>query len=100
MIRLGALYSVLYVPTMMLTNSLAFHHLRDREAEFPLIRLWGTIGFVLPAWLVELVFLRGLEGPVLNERETNGSRGGRSSRHESGCLNASSEHGELVKGER
>lgn len=64
---LGALYSTLYVPTMMLTNSLAFHHLDDRERDFPLIRLWGTIGFIVPAWLVELYFLKGLDGEELNQ---------------------------------
>ena len=68
MVALAALYSALYVPSMMLTNTLAFHHLRDREAEFPIIRLWGTIGFIVPAWLVEMVFLRGLEGDVLQDR--------------------------------
>jgi MFS family permease len=63
-IQLGALYSVLYVPTMMLTNSLAFHHLKNSAREFPWIRLWGTIGFVAPAWWIETVWLAGLEGTI------------------------------------
>lgn len=65
-LALGTLYSVLYVPTMMLTNSLAFRHLADRDREFPLIRVWGTIGFIVPAWLIEFYFLNGLSGDVLN----------------------------------
>ncbi|MEQ8790914.1 MAG: MFS transporter [Pirellulaceae bacterium] len=65
-IILGTLYSVLYVPSMMLSNSLAFHHLQRRDREFPIIRLFGTIGFVLPAWLIELWWLAGLEGQELN----------------------------------
>ena len=65
---LGTIYSTLYVPSMMLTNSLTFHHLKDRDREFPAIRLWGTIGFVVPAWLVELYFLAGLSGDELNSR--------------------------------
>ena len=40
------LYSLLYAPTMPLTNSLAFHHLRDRDREFGSVRLWGTIGWI------------------------------------------------------
>ncbi len=52
---------------MMLTNSLAFHHLEDREREFPLVRLWGTIGFILPAWWTEMVFLNGLQGAELDQ---------------------------------
>ena len=59
---LGALYSALYVPSMMLTNSLTFYHLADREREFPLVRLWGTIGFVLPAWCIEPFYLSQFEG--------------------------------------
>lgn len=66
-IALGAIYSVLYVPTMMLTNSLSFHHLKNSDREFPLIRLWGTIGFVAPAWWLEMVWLSGLEGVELNQ---------------------------------
>lgn len=63
---LGVLYSVLYVPTMMLTNSLTFQHLKDRDKEFPMIRLWGTIGFVVPAWIAEGLFLSQLQGDELN----------------------------------
>lgn len=63
---LGTLYSVLYVPTMMLTNSLAFHHLQHQEKEFPIVRVWGTIGFICPAWLIERVLLRGVTGDELN----------------------------------
>ncbi len=63
---LGTMYSTLYVPTMMLTNSLTFHHLKNRDREFPLVRLWGTVGFVVPAWLIELYFLKDLQGEALN----------------------------------
>jgi nucleoside transporter len=63
---LGTLYSTLYAPSMMLTNSLAFHHLVDRDRDFPVTRLWGTIGFIVPAWLVEPLFLSGLTGDELN----------------------------------
>jgi nucleoside transporter len=66
MVVLGTIYSVLYVPSMMLSNSLAFHHLKKGEREFPIIRLFGTIGFVLPAWLIEMWWLAGREGPDLN----------------------------------
>jgi nucleoside transporter len=66
-IGLAAIYSILYVPTMMLTNALAFHHLRNSDREFPTIRLWGTIGFVAPAWWIEMVWLSGMEGEDLNQ---------------------------------
>lgn len=39
-------YSILYAPTLALTNSLAFHHLEDRDAQFGRVRLWGTVGWI------------------------------------------------------
>ena len=66
---LGTIYSILYIPTMMLTNSLAFHHLKDRDNEFPRIRLFGTIGFVVPAWCVEYFWLS-----MTCEREARGCK--------------------------
>ncbi|MFM7282184.1 MAG: MFS transporter, partial [Planctomycetia bacterium] len=40
------LYGMVYAPTMALTNSLAFHHLTDRDAQFGKVRLWGTFGWI------------------------------------------------------
>ncbi len=66
-IVLGCVFSVLYTPSLMLTNALAFTHLRDTKREFPLVRLWGTIGFVAPMWLIEYFLLGNRTDAGLND---------------------------------
>jgi nucleoside transporter len=43
----GLLYSLIYAPTLGLTNSLAFHHLPDRDRDFGRVRVWGTVGWIV-----------------------------------------------------
>lgn len=66
-IIIGTAYSVLYVPTMMLTNSLAFQHLKNSDMEFPWIRACGTLGYIVPAYLIEFWWLYDLKGDDLDK---------------------------------
>ncbi len=43
---LSLIYGLIYAPTLSLTNSLAFHHLPDRDRDFGKVRLWGTVGWI------------------------------------------------------
>ncbi len=45
------LSSVAYVPTIALSNSLAFANLDDVSNRFPRIRVWGTIGWIVASWV-------------------------------------------------
>ena len=36
------LYSIIYSPTLSLTNSISFHHLPDRDRDFGRVRVWGS----------------------------------------------------------
>jgi nucleoside transporter len=42
----GILYALVYVPTLGLSNSLAFTHLPDRDRDFGKVRVWGTLGWI------------------------------------------------------
>lgn len=44
------LHCLLYVPTISITNSIAFAQMRDPQREFGIIRMGGTIGWILAAW--------------------------------------------------
>lgn len=44
------LHCLLYVPTNSIANSIAFANIKDPQKEFGLIRVGGTIGWILAAW--------------------------------------------------
>jgi MFS family permease len=44
------LHSIFYVPTISITNSIAFANLRDPAQEFGPVRVWGTIGWIAASW--------------------------------------------------
>ncbi|MCC6730472.1 MAG: MFS transporter [Chthonomonadales bacterium] len=49
------LHTLFFMPTLGLTNTLAFHHLTNREKQFPLIRVFGTIGWIAAGILISAV---------------------------------------------
>jgi nucleoside transporter len=49
-------YMILYMPTIALTNSVAFNQLRDPEKEFSSIRVFGTIGWIIAGLLISYAF--------------------------------------------
>lgn len=50
-------HCLLYVPTISITNAIAFAHLKDAQREFGLVRMGGTIGWILVAWPFAFVFV-------------------------------------------
>jgi nucleoside transporter len=44
------IHCLLYVPTISITNSVAFAAMRDAQQEFGIVRMGGTIGWICAAW--------------------------------------------------
>src|SRR6187551_2136630 len=44
------IHCLLYVPTISITNSIAFAAMKDAQKEFGIVRMGGTIGWILAAW--------------------------------------------------
>jgi nucleoside transporter len=47
---LMSVHCLLYVPTISITNSIAFANMKDAQKEFGIVRMGGTIGWIFAAW--------------------------------------------------
>jgi nucleoside transporter len=60
-------HSLFYVPTISITNSIAFANLKDPQREFGPVRLWGTIGWIAAAWPFVFILVDWARVPALGE---------------------------------
>jgi nucleoside transporter len=55
------IHSLFYVPTISVANSLAFANLQNPQKEFGLVRMGGTVGWIMAAWPLWFI-LQGKQG--------------------------------------
>lgn len=51
------IFSLVYVPTLSVSNAIAFAHLKDPAKDFGAVRMGGTVGWILVSW--PFIFLLG-----------------------------------------
>ena len=62
-----------YMPTLALVNAITFQNVESAEKEFPAIRLWGTIGWIVAGLVVSQSFFGLFPIPVLPGVENAGA---------------------------
>ncbi|MGD1944703.1 MAG: MFS transporter [Croceivirga sp.] len=50
-------YMVLYMPTLALVNSISFNQMKNPAKEFSLIRVFGTIGWIIAGLTISYIFV-------------------------------------------
>jgi nucleoside transporter len=48
-------YSLAYMPTIALSNSVAFRQMQDPGKQFPLVRVFGTVGWVIAGFMIAIL---------------------------------------------
>jgi nucleoside transporter len=57
-------YTLCYMPTLALSNSLSFRQMKDPGVEFPPIRVLGTIGWIVAGLLIGTLGLEATAAPL------------------------------------
>jgi nucleoside transporter len=58
------IYTLCFMPTLALSNSISFHQMKDPGREFPAIRVLGTIGWIVAGLLIGTLGLEATATPL------------------------------------
>lgn len=62
-ILLGLLiYNACYMPTLALVNTVSFNLMDDPDTQFPRVRVWGTLGWIVAGLVITFVLASQVEG--------------------------------------
>jgi len=60
-------HCIFYVPTVSITNSIAFANLKDPAREFGPVRVWGTIGWIVASWPFIFILVNWAKVPAIGD---------------------------------
>ena len=63
------IHCLLYVPTISITNSIAFAQMKDAQKEFGFVRMGGTLGWIMAAWPMTFILV---DWDRVNATQTDG----------------------------
>lgn len=49
-------YMIAYMPTLALVNSVSFNQMTNPAKQFPYVRVFGTLGWIIAGWVISLGF--------------------------------------------
>jgi nucleoside transporter len=49
-------YMIAYMPTLALVNSVSFNQMDNPAKQFPFVRVFGTIGWIIAGWIISFAF--------------------------------------------
>ena len=64
-------YMIAYMPTLALVNSVSFNQMSDPAKQFPLVRVWGTVGWILAGLAISFIFKWDSESNIANGMLSN-----------------------------